>query len=148
MKSMKRNLKWAAKILSFLILLQSCTVYRSYTSTVDEAIATNNKVKLVIENNDPYKFKKLQRIEGEIFGLAHHNSDTYETLASRKIIPSEFQKSSFVQVYDNELNDIHVKNKGASLAINIGISALIIGAAVGLTYAALDDLSLGTTVAK
>lgn len=127
MKSIKRNIKWAAYILSFMILIQSCTVYHKYNSSVDEAIATENKVKLDVENNNPYKFQRLVRIDGEIFGLARHESNTFEFLSSRKTAPSEYQKSSFVQVYDNEINDIHLKNKTASTVISVAIPAVVLG---------------------
>ena len=84
MKTIKKSIEWAAKILSFLILLQSCTVYHNYSSSVDEAIATNDKVKLDINNDDPYKFKKIKIFETEYYGLTKIKSDTYRRLSDRK----------------------------------------------------------------
>lgn len=127
MKIVKRNLEWSVKLLSLLILLQSCTVYHSYNSSIDEAIATGNKVKVNVENNDPYKFKKLVRIDDEIFGLVYSKSQSYKLLSSRKTIPTEYQTLFYVQVYDNELNDIHLKNKTTSTVLTVAIPVVVTG---------------------
>ena len=127
MKTVKRNLKWVANILSFLLLLQSCTVYHSYSSTVDEAIASNNRVKLNVENNNPYKFKKLQRMDGEVYGLVYNKSDLFDRLKSRNTLPTQKQTLSYVQVYENELDNIHLKNQTASTILSIVIPAVALG---------------------
>ena len=141
MKSIKRNLKWAAKILTFLILLQSCTVYHKYTSSVDEAVATNNKVRIDIQNDDPYKFKNIKFFEDEYYGLARIKSDAYKRLTGRKKMDSDSQNFRYVQLYENELGEIHLKNKGASTALTIGIPVVALGIVVLIGYLTTDPLS-------
>jgi hypothetical protein len=140
MKSIKQNLKWAAKILSFLILLQSCTVYHKYTSSVDEAIATNDRVRIDIQNDDSYRFKNIKFFEDEYYGLAKTNSDTYKRLTDRKKLDFEEDKFKYVQLYDEELGEIHLKNKGASTALSIAIPVVLVcGVVVISTAAVLND---------
>ena len=124
MQLLKLYINWSIIIACFLILLQSCTVYHSYNSSIDEAIESENKVKVNTANNDPYKFKKLVRIEDEVFGLVYSKSQSYKLLLSRKTIPTEQQTMFYVQLYDNELNDIHLKNKSASTIITVAIPAV------------------------
>ena len=145
MKTIKRNLEWAAKILSLLILLQSCTVYHTATASVDEAIQSNNKVKVDIEMDDPYRFKEIKVFENEYYGLVKVNSDTYKRLTNRKKMDSDSEKFKYVQVYEQELGDIHLKNKGASTALNVGIPVLVGGALIAWgVWAAGDSVSFGS----
>ena len=131
MTTIKRNLKWAAKILTFLILLQSCTVYHKTTSSVDEAVASNNKVKLEVSDEEfPYKFKSIKVFDNEYYGLVKIKSDTYKRLRDRKTLDSDNAKFTYVQLNDNELSDIHLKNKGVSTALSVGIPVLVGGALI------------------
>ncbi|MCA0932430.1 hypothetical protein LCM02_08205 [Lutimonas saemankumensis] len=140
MKTIKKSIEWAAKILSFLILLQSCTVYHNYSSSVDEAIATNDKVKLDINNDDPYKFKKIKIFGTECYGLTKIKSDTYRRLSDRKKMDAGIKNFTYVQISQEELSNIHLKNKGASNALSIAIPVLGIGAAIAIgTWATVKD---------
>ena len=138
MKAVKRNLKWAAKILSFLILLQSCTVYHKYSSSVDEAIAANDKVKLQVPEDDPYKFLKLVRIENEIYGVAKRNSHASKELNGRIVDTSYEGKYNLIKLSEEDQRNIHVKNKGASTALSIVIPVVLVGAVVGIAVATAD----------
>ena len=135
---MKRNLKWAAKLLSFLILLQSCTVYHKYTSSVDEAIATNNKIKLY-ESKDTYKFLKLVRIDNEVYGVAKKRSYASKRLKGQIVDSSYEGKYNLIKLNEENLKDIHLKNIGASTAISIVIPVVIAGLVV---FAATQDYSV------
>lgn len=142
MKTIKRNMRWAAKILSILILLQSCTVYHSYKSSIDDAIASNNKVKIVLDSGEKHKFKKLNRNDNEVYGLIYNKSSSYEYWASRKSMPSKSETLTYVQIYDNELKNLHLRNKSASTILTIAIPILALGALAGLLVAASSDLNL------
>lgn len=133
MKSFKQSFKLAAKILSFLILLQSCTVYHTYTSSVDEAVKTNDKVKLDVVNDDPYKFKNLTIIEDEYYGLAKIKSETYNRLSDRKKLESNDEKFSYVRLNEEELKEIHLKNIKASKTLSIVVPVVVgLGVLVGV----------------
>ena len=139
MMSNKRKQILASILLSVLILFQSCTVYHKYSSSLDDAITSNDKVKVVIPSDDPYKFKKIQKIDGEIYGLMYNKSRSYKLLASRKTIPSDKETMTYVQIYENELNDLHLKNKTASTVLSITIPLVVVGALVGAIYSSLEN---------
>ena len=127
MKSIKRNLNWAAKILSLLILLQSCSAYHNYTSSIDEAIATNNKIKTDLSNEDSYKFIKLVRLENEIYGVAKKKSPVSKKL-NTQVVDSQYEgKYNLIKLNEADLQNIHLKNKGASTALTIAIPVVIVG---------------------
>jgi len=140
MKTIKQNLKWVAKILSFIILLQSCTVYHSTTASVDEAIQSSNKVKVVVPGEDPYKFLNLVRIDNEIYGVAKKKSNTSNLLKAQITDTSYEGKYNLIKLNDQNLQDIRLKNKGASTALSIVIPVVLIsGVVVISTAAALND---------
>ena len=130
----KRKHILASILLSILILLQSCTVYHKYSSSLDDAITSNDKVKIVIPSYDSYKFKKIQKIDGEIYGLMYNKSGSYKELVSRKTIPTDKETMTYVQIYKNELNDLHLKNKTASTVLSITIPFVVVGALVGAIF--------------
>ena len=140
MKTIKRNLKWAAKILSFIILFQSCTVYHSTTASVDEAIQSSNKVKVVVPGEDPYKFLNLVRIDNEIYGVAKKKSNTSNLLQAQITDTSYQGKYNLIELNDQNLQDIRLMNKGASTALSIVIPVVLVsGVVVISTAAALND---------
>ena len=145
MKTIKRNLKWAAKILSFLILFQSCTVYHNYTSSVDAAVSSNNKVKLEIDDEEfPYKFKSIKVFDNEYYGLTKINSNTYKRLRERKSIDAD-GNFKYVQLHQDELGYIHLKNKGASTALTVAIPVVAVGVLIGIgVWAAGESVSFGS----
>ena len=126
MKTIKANFKLITKTLSILALLQSCTVYHSYTSSLDEAIVSENKVKIDLNQDDTYKFERLYRFENDIYGLVRLNSDTYTRLSSRESKESEFKTLKYVQLYDNELDNLHLKNKTTSTLISVGVPVVVL----------------------
>lgn len=126
MKSYREKLKIVAKLLSLLILVQSCTIYRSSSASLDEAIDSSNDVKLYTEHDEPFKFEKLERINGEVYGLVRIKSSTYKWLKSRDSIQNEYKSTTYVKLYDNELNDIYLKNKTASTLVSILIPVVVV----------------------
>ena len=127
MKSIKRNLKWAVKILSVLILLQSCTVYHSTTASVNEAIQSSNKLKFDAPDKDSYKFMKLIRIDNEIYGVAKKKSYASKELQAQITDTSYEGKYNLIKLHDQDLQDIRLKNNGASTALTIAIPVVIVG---------------------
>ena len=64
------DIKYLAFALTFLILLQSCTVYHSSPSTINEAIKSTEKVKIVSPEENTYKFDYLVKIDNLLYGYA------------------------------------------------------------------------------
>lgn len=135
---MKKRFHCLAQLLSLLMILQSCTVYHSYTSSADQAIASMNKVKIKIIEDDPYKFKQLLRFEGEVYGLAKSNSDTYKRLTSRKMIKAENEVYRYVKLNEDELNRIQLENKGLSTTLNIVVPVVVVAGVIAVFYATYD----------
>ena len=132
MKTSKPILKFFAVLISSLVLLQSCSVYHKSTCSVDEAIRNNSKVKISVENNDPYILKRLERHDSLVYGVANTNSSTYKRLRERVQDHNYEGKYALILLQDQDLKNIHEKNTGASTAISIGIPVVVLGIALGI----------------
>jgi len=64
---MKTHLKSIVYFLIPLIMFQSCYTYQSYT--VDRAVMEEKKVRIVTINGEIYRYKKLIRRDGQLYGL-------------------------------------------------------------------------------
>ena len=113
---------------------------------MEEAVASNNKVKLEVSNEEfPFKFKSIKVFDNEYYGLAKINSDTYKRLRDRKKLDSDNAKFTYVQLNDNELSDIHLKNKGASTALSVGLPVLVGGVLIAWgAWAAGESVSFSS----
>ena len=66
MKTIKIHLKIVAFLISSMILLQGCTIYKSTTVTLDEAYKAHTKTKVFTTDNETLKFKKNRNGLSEI----------------------------------------------------------------------------------
>lgn len=126
MKSIKRNLKWAAIILAILFLLQSCTIYHGYTSSADEAVGTSLKVKIKIPDEDPYVYKRLKRIDGEVYGLARPKSSTARRLQDQVVDQAYDGKFALIELNETELDHIHMMNLKATYTTLIVVDLVLL----------------------
>jgi hypothetical protein len=126
MKSIKRNLKWAAIILAILFLLQSCTIYHGYTSSADEAVGTSLKVKIKIPDEDPYVYKRLKRIDGEVYGLARPKSSTARRLQDQVVDQAYDGKFALIELNETELDHIHMMNQKATYTTMIVVDLVLL----------------------
>ncbi len=136
---MKTNkLKWIALTLSALFLLQSCRVYHSKSVTVDEAILSAEKVKLKNFNEDTFKFDKLQKEDGQLYGIARRGSKTAQLLSEQivnEIIITKYQSSGkFVKILllENTIKEYHLTNNTLSALLTIGFPFALVGVFFGL----------------
>lgn len=120
-------------LLSLLLFFQSCSVYYSGSLTVDEAVAADNKVKVVTEDNQKYKFRELQKNDDQLTGITKPNSATAEKIAG---MPAEIE-GKFLKVDISELviEEIKLRNNTLSTILNIGIP--VVTAFVGFMTIAL-----------
>lgn len=138
MRQIRSNLKWISVVLIFLISLQSCTVYHSSTASVEEAIRSENKVKIKSPDYETYNFVKLQKINDELYGYAKRESETSRLLSSRITPKYSDKKNVSILLSDELIQTIHLKNKSASTAISVAIPVVGLGAAIGIFYATYD----------
>ena len=110
MKTIKIHLKVIAFFVTALILLQSCTVYKSAGVTIEEASKTQNKVKVYTTDNQTLKFKRIDFIDGKYYGVSKKTS-----------------KFEDIPLDKNNINSIKVKNKTVSAILNVGTPVVIVG---------------------
>ena len=110
--------------------MQSCTVYYSAPSTVEKAIASENKVKVDVKTDEPYKFDRIKSFDDGIYGIVKIKSSTSKKLNERVIVSNENSKYGHVKLTDLELQNIRLKNRAASTIITIAIPLVIVGALV------------------
>jgi tRNA A58 N-methylase Trm61 len=109
MKIIQKQFKIGAILISILLLLQSCTIYRDAPATLDEAVASKQKVKVLLKSGAKAKYKKVIKKEELYYGI--------------------IQKDT-LQIYPKDIARIQLKNKtlsiiGTVLASGVGALALI-----------------------
>ena len=84
-------------------------------------------MKTDLPNEDSYKFIKLVRLENQIYGVAKKKSPVSKKL-NAQIVDSQYEeKYNLIKLNEADLQNIHLKNKGASTALTIGIPVVIVG---------------------
>ena len=73
MKLHYKHLKLVALLLFVTFLVSSCKVYHSGTVSVDEAVSSFKEVKVKSYDNETYRFKRLGKRNGKLYGVAHRN---------------------------------------------------------------------------
>jgi len=116
MKTIKIHLKIAAFLISLMILMQGCTVYKSSAATLDEAHKSQNKVKVTTSNNESIKFNSVDFIDSEYYGISKQEND--------KVLLDE-----------NKIKLIRLKNKTLSTIVSIG-TPIVLGGLIYLIVAA------------
>jgi len=111
---MKRIIKWAIRIIMVCILLQSCTIYRSSTCSVDKAIEFNARVKIEGTAERPYIFLRLERIDSQVYGVARKKAYASKELQDQIVDTSYQDKYNLILLNDNDLHKIHLENKAAN----------------------------------
>ena len=102
-------------LLAFLILLQGCTVYKKQNISLEQAVATKGKVKLVTKTNDRHKFKYITNVNGEYYGIDKRKGEVIK-----------------YPLHEKDINTIRPKSKGQSIAITILAFSPLIYVAGGL----------------
>jgi len=130
MKTIRKHLKVLSLLMSLTILLESCVAYHSSSSSIDEAIQSNDKVKLASETEDTYVFQQLQRENGNIYGITKRKSVTADLLSAQIVEDTKDQKNVKILLRNDQLNNIHLQNKTMSTLGTIGIPLVVIGVIV------------------
>lgn len=133
MKTIRKYLKWISFLLSIIVLFQSCKVYQNKSATVDEAVKSLKRVKIISFGDNIYKFENLQIREGQLYGLAKKNSKTAETLSGQVVEENGNTKYAKIHILDNTIKEIHIQNKTMSIIVPIGV-VIITFTALGLIF--------------
>ena len=122
-KTIKKQLKSIALILSMLILLQGCTVYKTTPITKEQAANEEQKVKVITKDNVKLKFKRIAFENGKYYGVRKVDGKMMKLLLDTDAIES-----------------IKEKDKTLSTVLSIGIPVIIVG---GLTAVAALGINGG-----
>jgi hypothetical protein len=109
----------------------ACNVYHSGTASVDEAVESNNRVRVVTEDNVFYEFKKLQRENGQLVGITGRDSDTARMLESRPhTVEGRNAKFPFEE---DEILAVYLKNRKMSNIVSVGVPLVGAAGLIGVT---------------
>ena len=112
----KKQIKGCALFLLLLMLIQSCTVYKSTSVTLGEAVEADTRVKIKKRNGEKLKYYRInQGKDGNYYGdikvkRVHHN----------------------VLINEDEIQKIQIKDKTTSTILTVAIPVAYIGLALVL----------------
>lgn len=110
--------KFVCVFLVFVILLQSCTVYKKAPISISEASATNHKV-LIIKNDDTkLELKKIELVDGVYYGFIDED---------RGIVKIPLNEST--------IKTIRIIDKSASTLLSTGIVVIPLAIIITLVTA-------------
>tara|TARA_R100000935_G_scaffold51034_1_gene77290 strand:- start:269 stop:691 length:423 start_codon:yes stop_codon:yes gene_type:complete len=108
-----------------LLFLCSCSVYNSKTSTAEQAINTNNKVKIHTVDQSVYKFKELEIKENVLIGITKKNSKTAQKYPAKTAVMDIDKNLVGISLDIQNINEIYTKNKTVSTILSIGIPVIV-----------------------
>ena len=115
--------------LIFAFLLQSCTVYQKTSVTISEVAAASNKIVITKTDNTKHRYRKIEQIDGQYFGIIKSNGNIVN-----------------VPLKEGDIESIRPLNKTASTLVTVGIisgTVIIILSIIGINAAnnAVKDIS-------
>lgn len=123
MKSINQHLKIVSFFFVVLMLFQSCTVYKSASVTLEEAVKVDTKVRVVKTNGEKVKYLRIEVLDdGRFYGVKRVNEEYYNLL-----------------IQQDEILRLNLKNRQTSTILNTTIPILLF---VGLVLLALDGGTL------
>ena len=141
MKTIRSFLKSISILLMVLITLQSCVVYYSETASVDEAVQSANRVKVVTTSNDIHKFKKLQKEDEKIYGITKANSSTAKKFSDQETTEIIGSKNVSILLSDTQITEIYLKNKTMSTVLTVGAIVVPVGILVLVSINSVNNMS-------
>jgi hypothetical protein len=125
MKTIKKQYKLIALVLSMLILFQGCTVYRSVSISLEQAVQNESKVRVKTNSNKKLKFKRIGNENGTYYGVKKSNGVIVKTPLDHNII-----------------NSINEKDKTLSTILSIGIPVIIVGGLIAVAGAGFGSVGI------
>lgn len=75
MKLLRKKASPVCFFIMLLFLLESCTVYKSTPISLDQAVATKRRVKLITTDNQKLHFKQIEKTDSVYYGLKTINGE-------------------------------------------------------------------------
>ncbi|NGY38604.1 hypothetical protein FQU23_013935 [Flavobacterium sp. XN-5] len=123
MKLKKIKCKIICALLTLGLLFQSCVVYQNQTVSLDDAVASDRKVLITKVDGAELKLIKIEKLDGKYYGHLKVKGGTEK-----------------VNIIENDVKNVHLKNKTASTIGNIGI---VVGSGMVL-FATLIVVAIAT----
>ena len=128
MKTLKKCLKPISYLLTFLILLQGCTVYKTASVTLDEASKSNTKVRVKTFNNKSLKFDRIEVVNNKIHGINN-------------------VEMSITPIEKDNIEKIQLKDKTMSTILSIAIPVVVIVGILGIIVdQSLNNIGSGISI--
>ena len=123
MKAIKKQFKSIALTLCMLILLQSCSVYKSANVTLEEAVIAKAKVRVIKKNGEKVKYFRLTFEDGQYKSIEKIGGGSIKT-----------------ELAVNDIEKVQLKDKVLSTVLSILPVVVIYG---GLFLIFPDGIGLG-----
>jgi len=107
--------KWLCYLLTMSLLFGSCHVYQKIPVTLEEASASNQRVKIITADNKKLFFKRIEKTDSTYYGLQESELD---------IIKKQIKKE--------EIQQVQIINKSKSRLLTIAGVTVSIGLLVAL----------------
>ena len=119
MNTFKKRTKMLTLFLTLVMIIQSCTVYKSSTVTLNQAVQNESKVRVKTVNNEKLKFDRISFENNQYYGVNKKNNQAViKTPLDQKLIKS-----------------VNEKDKTLSTLLSIGIPVVIVGGILGIAAA-------------
>lgn len=133
--------RFLAITIAMSILFQCCKVYHKQSVTINEAVSSEQKVKVVLLNNEKYAFCKLIYKQEQLYGITKINSTAATSLDTLMVGCTLDGKIAKIKLSENSIKEIHLYNKALSRAISIAGPIVIVGIIIGVS---MSNMSLGS----
>ncbi|MBC8753430.1 hypothetical protein H2O64_02025 [Kordia sp. YSTF-M3] len=121
MKTLKKQSRFFSMLLILLMLFQSCQVYKTKSSTIDEAVASKHRVKIHTKSGGKIKYKKIFKEDGVYYGL---------------------KRSDTLQVNISDIDRIRLKNRTLSTIYTVLLSSIASFLIIGFIQFSQSGLSI------
>ena len=126
-----RNFIQKSGILLIILGMSACSVYHQETVNAEEAIDSNNRIKVETKDNLVFELKELIREDGQLYGITGKKSETAKLMLDRPQV--EDGKNIKFAIEESEIRAIYLKNKKMSNIVNVGVPIVGVAGLVGLT---------------
>ncbi len=117
MKAIDRNLKLVTFFFVTLMLLQSCTVYKTPSVTLDEASKSNSEVRVKTIDNQSLKFDRIQVTDNKVYG---------SSIINREMIITTIEKDNIEKIQLKDKTTSTILTIVSLAGVTLGMFVLII----------------------
>lgn len=121
-----------------LLVLCNCSIYHSKPATVEEAVKSNNKVKVYTTESSVYKFRELEMKDNTLLGITKKGVKTAKNHPLKNDLVVIKKNLIGIPLQPENIREIHTKNKAMSTIVSVGVPVIIsFGALLGVAAATL-----------